>query len=55
MSALLELEDASSARWTWDGGLYPAVVMEEEEEEDEPPDEDSGVMKMICHYSVCVS
>jgi len=37
------------------GRLYPAVVMEEEEEKVEPPDEDSGVMKMICHYSVCVS
>ena len=28
-------DDAISERWTWDGGLYPAVV-------DEPPDDEIG-------------
>jgi len=39
-SALISHDDASSGRWTWDGGLYPDGVVEEE---DEPPDdEESG-------------
>ena len=49
MQALIKHDDATSERWTWDGGLYPAVV-------DEPPNEEIGQEECLLPpalFSIC--